>query len=605
MQLAIRFNAWHGAGVRDAISTDTPFVLLDDARRDGADARLFSCPVETIEARSYAEIESALARLESAQADGLHAAGYLAYEAGLAIEDKLAPLRQDLPKAGPPLLWFGLFEDVERIAPDQIPNRLPDPAGAWTGRPEPRITQSGYEKIFERAQRYIAAGDIYQTNLTFACDAKLAGHPMAIYAQLRSGSLAGYGGIVWTGTHWLLSLSPELFFSLADGEITARPMKGTAERHDDPVEDAMVRDALKTDPKQRAENLMIVDLLRNDLSREAAPGSVDVPSLFHVETYPTVHQMTSTVQAELSPGRSAIDLVRAIYPCGSITGAPKIRAMEIISELESAPRGAYTGSIGWIDPNGDAAFNVAIRTLVLEKGASSATLGLGSGIVADSVAEDEWRECLAKGAFVTEGQPRFDLIETMRFDPVDGIAHLEKHLARMRASARALGFAFDRHAARNELQAATFRVKAPSKVRMLASAQGRLAIEIRPITDSPTEPVSVAIAPRNAVAEDFRLNHKTTSRSVYTDAFVGGEAFETLLEDDAGFLTEGCFTNLFVERDGQLLTPPLSRGLLPGILRETLIEDGKAIEQDLTRAELADGFLIGNAVRGLLQARLA
>ncbi|QLC22339.1 aminodeoxychorismate synthase component I [Parasphingopyxis sp. CP4] len=605
MQLAIRVNAWHGAGVSELISTDAPFVLLDDARRDGADARLFTRPVETVEARSYDEIEPALERLESAQTSGLHAAGYLAYEAGLAIEDKLAPLRRGMPDAAPPLLWFGLFKGVERIAPDSVAERIPDPAGAWAGRPEPRITQSGYEKIFERAQRYIAAGDIYQTNLTFACDAKLVGSPMAVYAQLRSGSLAGYGGIVWTGAHWLLSLSPELFFSLADGEITARPMKGTAERHDDPAQDAAVRETLKSDPKQRAENLMIVDLLRNDLSREAAPGSVDVPSLFHVETYPTVHQMTSTVHAKLNPGRSAIDLVRAIYPCGSITGAPKIRAMEIISELEAGPRGAYTGSIGWIDPSGDAAFNVAIRTLVLENGASSATLGLGSGIVADSVAEDEWRECLAKGAFVTEGQPRFDLIETMRFDPVEGVAHLEQHLARMRASARALGFAFDRHAARNELQAATFRVKEASKVRMLASVQGRLAIEIRPIADPPKEPVPVAIAPRNAVAEDFRLNHKTTARTVYADACVGGETFETLLEDDEGFLTEGCFTNLFVERDGKLVTPPLSRGLLPGILRETLIAEGRAVEQDLTRADLAGGFLIGNAVRGLIRATLA
>ena len=383
-------------------------------------------------------------------------------------------------------------------------------------------------------------------------------------------------------------------------------MKGTAERHDDPAQDAAVRETLKADPKQRAENLMIVDLLRNDLSREAAPGSVDVPSLFHVETYPTVHQMTSTVQAKLNPGRSAIDLVRAIYPCGSITGAPKIRAMEIISELEAGPRGAYTGSIGWIDPSGDAAFNVAIRTLVLENGASSATLGLGSGIVADSVAEDEWRECLAKGAFVTEGQPRFDLIETMRFDPVEGVAHLEQHLARMRASARALGFAFDRHAARNEPASRDhFGSRKRPKVRMLASAQGRLAIEIRPIAEKPQEPVPVAIAPRNAVAEDFRLNHKTTARTVYSDACVGGETFETLLEDDEGFLTEGCFTNLFVERDGKLLTPPRSRGLLAGILRETLIAEGRAVEQDLTRADLAGGFLIGNAVRGLIRATLA
>lgn len=589
----------------DAISTATPFVLLDDARADGADARLFADPVATIEVRAHDRLDDALGQLEAARADGLHAAGFMTYEAGHALEDRLAPLRREPEDSAPPLLWFGLFERRERIAADRIPALLPDPSGGWAGEPEPRITQSGYERAFERAQGFIAAGDIYQTDLTFGCDVKLAGHPLAVYARLRSGSLAGYGGVVWTGAHWVLSLSPELFFSLADGRITARPMKGTAVRHADPDADGAARDALQSDPKQRAENLMIVDLLRNDLSRAAAPGTVAVPSLFHVESYPTVHQMTSTVTADIADGCSALDLVRAIYPCGSITGAPKIRAMEIIDELEGAPRGPYTGSIGWIDPEGDAAFNVAIRTLVLEDGATSATLGLGSGIVADSRAGDEWRECLAKGAFVTEGQPRFDLIETMRFDPVEGIEWLEKHLARMKASARALGFAFDRHAARNELQAATFRVSAPSRVRLLLSRHGRIAIEIRPAPDDPDAPVSVATAPRAADAQDFRLNHKTTARSVYNAAFVGGDTFETLLEDADGFLTEGCFTNLFVERDGRLLTPPRSRGLLPGILRETLIEEGRAVEGDLTRADLADGFLIGNAVRGLIKARLA
>ncbi|WP_116237335.1 aminodeoxychorismate synthase component I [Parasphingopyxis lamellibrachiae] len=558
-----------------------------------------------VEARSHDQVEMALGRLERARENGLHVAGFIGYEAGLALEDRLEPLRRELEAGSSPLLWFGLFEEMERIDADAVPAMLPDPAGGWAGAPLPRVTESGYEKAFAQAQTYISSGDIYQTNLTFGCDVKIAGHPLAIYARLRAGSLAGYGGVVWTGAHWLLSLSPELFFSLADGRITARPMKGTAVRQGDPAADNAAREELQGDPKQRAENLMIVDLLRNDLSRVAAPGSVDVPSLFHVESYPTVHQMTSTVTAEISPGASPIDIIRTIYPCGSITGAPKIRAMEIIDELEAAPRGPYTGSIGWIDPSGDAAFNVAIRTLVLEDGASSATLGLGSGIVADSLMGDEWRECLAKGAFVTEGQPRFDLVETMRFDPVAGIEQLERHLARMKASARALGFTFDRHTARNELQAATFRVKALSKVRVLLSRHGRFAIEVRPLPEYAAEPVVVAIASRNADPLDFRLSHKTTARSVYDEAMVGRGTFETLLEDGEGFLTEGCFTSLFVEREGRLLTPPLSRGLLPGILREALIEDGRAVEQDLVRDDLAGGFLIGNAVRGLLKARLA
>lgn len=578
-----------------------PFVLLDDARADGADARLFTAPSEIIEARKAGDLADTLDRLAAAQAEGRHLAGFMTYEAGDALEDKLARLMREPGDGDLPLLWFGIFDSVERITANEVPSLLPDPAGSHAAAPQPRPSQRAYEAALDKVQAYIASGDIYQANLTFQCDVALAGDPLAHYARMRAASRAGYGGIVWTGAHWLLSCSPELFFSLADGTITARPMKGTAAREADAAEDAKARQTLQSDPKQRAENLMITDLLRNDLSRVAADGSVSVPSLFHVESFPTIHQMTSTVTADLAPGKSAIDIVRAIYPCGSITGAPKIRSMEIIDELEAAPRGAYTGSIGWIGPDGDAAFNVAIRTLVLPAGENRATLGLGSGIVADSRPGEEWRECIAKGKFVTEGQRPFDLIETMRFDPETGLALLDRHLARMKASAEALGFAFDRHNARNELQAATFRLNAPSKVRLLLSERGRMAIEIRPSPETVDTPVTVAIAKRTVDAEDFRLCHKTTDRRPY--AAVDG-AFETLFEDEGGYLTEGCFTNVFVERDGTLLTPPLSRGLLAGTLREELIEEGRAKEADLTRDDLGDGFYVGNAVRGLIKARL-
>ena len=581
-----------------------PFMLLDDARTNGADARLFAAPERVIEAHAHTDIEPALAKIDAAIAHGRHVAGFVTYEAGFAFEDRLAPLRRD-PEAGdPPLLWFGVFDEVERIAPSDIPPLLPDSAGSFAAAPEPRISYADYARRIGKLHDHIAAGDIYQANFTFPCDVTIEGDPLALYARLRRSSRAGYGGIVWTGAHWLLSLSPELFFSLADGAITARPMKGTAERLADPVADRETRETLRTDPKQRAENLMITDLLRNDLSRIARDGSVAVPSLFHVESFPTIHQMTSTVTADLAPGKSAIDVARAIYPCGSITGAPKIRAMEIIADLESAARGPYTGSIGWFGPEGDAAMNVAIRTLVLAKGSSRAVLGLGSGIVVDSRAPEEWRECLAKGAFVNEGQQGFDLVETMRFDPEAGIAMLDRHLARMKASARALGFAFDRHAARNDLQSATFRLREPARIRMLLSRRGAIAVEVGPLPETPAEPVAVDIALRAADSADFRLRHKTSDRRIYADARNGRTSFETLLEDQDGLLTEGCFTNLFVERDGVMLTPPLSRGLLPGTLRADLIEAGKAREADLRREDLIGGLFIGNAVRGLVGARL-
>jgi para-aminobenzoate synthetase/4-amino-4-deoxychorismate lyase len=566
-------------------SLSGPFVLLDDARAGGK-ARLFTGLRETIETRDPEEILDCLERLR-----GKAAAGFLGYEAGHALEAKLAPLRASPATDAPPLLWFGLFDSDEAVDAQAL---LPDPAGAWAGKARPLISRAEYEAALAAVNAHILAGDIYQANFTFAAEVPTAGHPLALYAALRARSRAGHGAIVFTGAHWLLSLSPELFFTLERGRVTTRPMKGTAPRDADPA-------AFAADPKQRAENLMIVDLLRNDLSRVAKAGSVEVPALFAVETYPTLLQLTSTVTAELEDGLGPIDLIHALYPCGSITGAPKIRAMEIIDALEASPRGAYCGAIGRLAPDGEAAFNVAIRTLTLRDGAAIARLGLGSGIVADSSAAEEWRECLAKGAFV-ETARRFDLIETMRFDPHDGVVDLDRHLERMKASADALDFPFDRHEARNELQAATFRA-GPSKLRLMLSRTGALAIETRPLAPPPGEPVEVAIAPLPVPSDDFRLRHKTSDRAFYDDARAAAGTFEVIFRDPAGFLTEGSFTSLFVERGGRLVTPPLRRGLLPGVLRARLIDEGRAEEGDLVESDLLHGFHIGNAVRGLVRAR--
>jgi para-aminobenzoate synthetase/4-amino-4-deoxychorismate lyase len=563
-----------------------PFVLLDDARLGGR-ATLFTAPAEIVETRDQGEVRACLDRLR-----GRAAAGFLAYEAGLALEDRLAPLRAAPAGDAPPLLWFGLFERRETV---DAANLLPDGAGAWAGAARPLISRAEYETALSAVKTHIEAGDVYQANLTFAASVSIAGDPLALYAALRRRARAGHGAIVFTGSHWLLSLSPELFFTLEAGRITARPMKGTAPRDADPA-------LFAADPKQRAENLMIVDLLRNDLSRVARTGSVEVPKLFAVETYPTILQMTSTVTAALEDGLGPVDLLEAIFPCGSITGAPKIRAMEIIAGLEAAPRGPYCGAIGALAPDGDAAFNVAIRTLVLKQGERVARLGLGSAIVADSDAGDEWRECLAKGKFVATARS-FDLIETMRFDPVDGIADLDRHLARMKASAEALDFRYDRHEARNDLQAATFRAGA-SRLRLALSRGGCMAIELTPLPEPIEEPVAVALAPLPVAPHDFRLRHKTSDRAFYDDARRASGAFEIMFTDPDGFLTEGSFTSLFVERENMLLTPPLARGLLPGILRGRLIDEGRAKEADLKKEDLAGGFLIGNALRGLVRARL-
>jgi para-aminobenzoate synthetase/4-amino-4-deoxychorismate lyase len=573
-----------------------PFVLLDDARPNGAPARLYADPVEIVRADSLDQVRPALEALRAARARGLDAAGYISYEAGAALEPAA------FGHAGSaPLLWFGLFGGHAEIPAEHVPSLLPDPAGAWAGVPKPEIGRSDYDAALARVLDYIAAGDIYQANLTFRATVRVAGGAPALYALLRARARAGYGALVATGSEWLLSFSPELFFALERGRLTARPMKGTAIRGADPASDRLYAESLRSDPKQRAENLMIVDLMRNDLGRIARPGSVAVPALFEVETYPTVHQMVSSVTAELAEGLDAVDALAALFPCGSVTGAPKIRAMQVIGEVEKDARGAYTGSIGRIDADGDAKFNVAIRTLV-PSGFGLARLGLGSGVVADSNAAAEWEECLAKGAFVTSGEVPFDLIETMRFDPEAGVPLLERHLARIKASAEALDFAFDRHAVRNELQAATFRLRNPARLRLLLGRSGAIAIGVAPLPEAPVGAVQVAIAPLEVAPDDFRLAHKTSRRGFYDHARAASGAWEVAFTDPHGFLTEGSFTSIFVERDGKLLTPPLARGLLAGVLRAELIESGRAVEHDLMPADLAGGFFVGNALRGLVAA---
>ena len=602
-------------------SADRPFVLLDDARATGAaPARLYRDPVAVVRADKMEELEACFASLSRARLAGQHVAGYLSYEAGLGLEERL---RGKMPKERPtPLAWFGIFKDYKELSPNAVVEGLPDRNGAWLGRLKPLISREAYDAAFEKVQNYIISGDIYQANLTFRAEMDFSGHPLALYAAIRGRAQAGYGGAVFDGTNWMLSFSPELFFALKDGRITARPMKGTAARLADPEADAAVQARLQSDPKQRAENLMIVDLLRNDLSRVAEQGSVHVPELFHIESYPTIHQMTSTVTAQLQDGLDAVDVIRQIFPCGSITGAPKIRAMEIIDELErapdgSGPRGIYCGSIGRIDApdetgRSDAAFNVAIRTFFLKPGKETLSIGLGSGIVADSNGDDEWRECLAKGRFANvdvnaQDGHKVDLIETMAFEPASGIARLEAHLERMKTSAAALQFEFDRHAARNAIQAITFHQDAPAMVRLHLGQSGELAIELKPMPAPQDGPVQCRLVPMQADKADFRLHHKTSDRRVYDVASEEdgpGEGVHPIFVDADGFVTEGVIWNVFVERDGVLLTPKLARGVLPGVLRAELLESGQAVEADLRAEDLAGGFLVGNSVRGLVRGEV-
>lgn len=597
-----------------------PFILLDDARdpahAEPSPARLYRDPVDEFRARSGDEVAAVLAAAHAAHRRGKHVAGYLSYEAGLAFEDRLRPHLAN--RGRDTLAWFAVFEGFEEISAADVPAWLAQAADHRPGPPllspmRPAIDPDRYAADFAAVQEAIRAGDIYQANLTFPLDGVWAGDPVAIYARMRAGAAAGYGALAFDGERHLLSLSPELFFALKDGQVTLKPMKGTRPRGATPATDNALGAELMASAKDRAENLMIVDLMRNDVSRLAVPGSVKVRSAFAVETYPTVHQMVSTVTARLAGYNGAFDLLRTIFPCGSITGAPKIRAMEIIDSVEDNSRNAYCGSIGRVDPSGDAAFNVAIRTLSLATfsgGRGGARMGVGSGIVADSVLDDEWAECLVKGSFVNGAIPDLKLIETMAFDPKVGVPLIEYHLQRLKDSAAALGFALDRHALRNEIQAFCFLNREPRKLRILVAFDGTWEIEGSDMPAEFTGPVPVAAVPLPVSPDDWRLRHKTTDRAFYDEARMAAiGAGEVVFVRDDGFVTEGSFTNVFVERDGTLLTPPLSRALLPGTLRAALIEDGRAAEHDLTvqdliAASLAGALYIGNGLRGLMPARM-
>ncbi|WP_347302321.1 aminodeoxychorismate synthase component I [Croceibacterium sp. TMG7-5b_MA50] len=592
-----------------------PFVLLDDARDNGAGAVLLRDPVQVFVARTADEVLPVLAAADSArQGQGGTLAGYLAYEAGLALEPRLADSAPARSGAAGPLAWFGLFVGGEAIADvpgwlDGQDSGIGSDLPATIGPLEPARPIGDYLQAFDRLQEAIRAGDIYQANLTVPLAGGATGDPFALYAALRAEARGAHGALVFDGSHWLLSCSPELFFAVEGDAITARPMKGTRPRGRDAGEDAALAAELAASAKERAENLMIVDLLRNDLARVAAAGSVAVSDAFAVETYPTLHAMTSTVTATLAPGQGAADVLRALFPCGSITGAPKIRAMELIGEVEPDARGPYCGAIGLIGPD-RASFSVAIRTVRLtpgENGRHQAVAGVGGAIVADSDGMSEWRETQVKAGFLRGRAGGHDLIETMRFAPDGGVALLGLHLDRLERSAAALGFACDREAIAAAVEHAAAHLAAPARLRLVLARSGALAVTSAPLPSPLGEPVPVLALPLPVDPGDWRLRHKTSDRGFYADALTVAReagAQEAVLVRPDGFVTEGSFTSIFVERDGRLLTPPLAHGLLPGIARRALLEEGRATEGALTLDDLAGGFLLGNALRGLVPARL-
>jgi para-aminobenzoate synthetase/4-amino-4-deoxychorismate lyase len=557
----------------------------------------FRAPREVLCAERVSEAPALLRAAEAATARGLYAVGFLTYEASPAFDDAFVTR-----PAGPlPPAWFGLYE-----APTVL-HSLPtsdDPCtvSPWT----PSQSAADYAAAIDHVKAYIAAGDTYQVNHTLRFDAQVAGSPWALFCSLCRAQRTGYAAYVHLGRHVLCSASPELFFRLDGTRIRCKPMKGTAPRGLTWAEDARLARGLHASAKDRAENVMIVDMIRNDLGRIAETGSVRVPRLFDVERFPTVLQMTSTVTARTRAPLA--EVLGALFPCASITGAPKVRTMDIIAELEDRPRGIYTGAIGYLAPGREAQFNVAIRTVHLDTASGTAEYGAGGGIVWDSTAEREYEEAHVKARVLTAAPPVFRLLETLRWTPGRGYALLRGHLRRLRESARYFGIPLTLRAVAARLEAFAACLREPRRVRLLVDERGEIALEDAPLpaVASGVWRLAYDVAPIDP--EDRFLYHKTTHRARYDAARATAPgADDVLLWNPRGEVTESTIANVVARVDGVLVTPPVSCGLLPGVLRDHLLRRGTLTEGVLTRDTLAraEALWLINSVRGWVRADIA
>ncbi|MCF6215167.1 MAG: aminodeoxychorismate synthase component I [Emcibacter sp.] len=587
-------------------------------RIDQATAYLFQNPLDLITANSPGDMGAAFEKIQDYLDAGYYIAGWISYEAGLIFEPKLAPLYRSPQDA--PLLSFGVYKEQIKLTPQASEAHWAEIStreGYELSNVRLNIARPEYETAAAKIHQYLKAGDIYQVNYTLKSLFDFTGNAESYYAAMRKAQQVEYGAFIKSDDQTVLSLSPELFFQKKGHKIYVRPMKGTCPRGRNLEEDHHNAHFMQNDEKNRAENLMIVDLLRNDLARIATPGTVKLKSLYDVEKYRTLFQMTSTIEAEVPEDVGAIDLIRALFPCGSVTGAPKIRAMEIISELEKGPRGIYTGAIGYMAPDGDCCFNVPIRTVIIDA-EGRGEMGIGSAIVADSRAAEEYDECLLKAKFATGDFRDFDLIETMRWSAHDdrqkdagGLDFLDLHMSRLISSARYFDFPCDVPAILDDLKNHILWLDPETlwKVRLLLSKTGKISITSTPLDSlSEHKPAMITLSDIMADSRDPMRFHKTTDRLVFDQELQNHQkkygSYDVIFENETGILTEGTFNNLFLKKDDILYTPPLDCGVLKGVLRQSLIEDPavKIVEKRLTLADLrrADHIYMGNSVRGLM-----
>jgi para-aminobenzoate synthetase / 4-amino-4-deoxychorismate lyase len=590
-----------------ACAEDEGTVVLETNKSGDVGWRSFAFtePHRIISCFRSDQVIDALADIEREVAAGKYAAGYISFEAGCAFEGS-TPFESDTL----PLLWFGIYTKAEVVekasaASRKKPDPLPTVTLSNTGF---SMTKDRYEAAVRRIQEYIAQGDTYQVNLTMKTEFDLVGSPLDFFEMLSYQQHVRYAAFLNLGRHVVLSLSPELFFRIQGNHIVLRPMKGTIRRGRTRGEDAILSEQLRRSAKDQSENLMIVDMLRNDVGRIAEPGSVEVSSLYEIEQYDTLFQMTSTIEAERRAGVSLAEVFRALFPPGSVVGAPKIRTLEIIRELEGGPRSVYTGAIGCIGPDNQMVFNVGIRTVVIDRETHRGSMGIGSGIVNDSVPEKEFEECLLKARFLTDPVPEFQLIETMAWDSSRGYFLLDLHLERLQESALYFDIPVKIQKLRKHVIAQSHKFgKESRRVRLSVMSNGTYSVQSSLLEEYPV-PIRIRFSSYRTNSADRFLFHKTSNRALYDKEFERARAdgfFDCIFINEHNEVTEGTITNIFIRRDGKYFTPPVDCGVLDGVFRRHLHRSRIIVltERILTEQDIrsADEVYLCNSVRGIIK----
>lgn len=563
------------------------FILLENRKSEGAaSSMLFTNYQAEVHCLQPEKLSENFAKLADLQRQGFYLVGYVSYEAAYALDDIIhLPIEHDFP-----LLHFMAFKHCQKLTQPEVADYLQK----QIAHPEQEaflydiqfgFAKENYFPKIDQIKEHIRNGDTYQVNFTGKYNFKTQGNPIKLYQHLRERQPVEYSALFHLQNHQILSLSPELFFKKTGDSMLTKPMKGTMPRSSCAQADRANKEFLTNDPKQIAENVIIVDLVRNDMSRIALPGSVTVPKLFQVESFKTVHQMVSFIEAKVDPAISFETIIRGIFPCGSITGAPKRRTMQIIHELEAAPRKVYTGAIGYITPENDMCFNVPIRTLLLKN--NRGELGVGGGIVHDSYAEDEYKEAKLKAKFITGVGVDFNLIECFLYNQNYGFRYLSEHLDRLQHSAKIFGFKCHAEKIISELNQLQLPSNQDYKIRIELDYSGEFAISYQPIkVRLNPDPLKIRIYEATPIdQQNILFQHKTTAKSVrgfyqkvYDDLVKFDDIYDAIFVNQKGQITEGSKTNIYIENEQGIFTPPVESGALPGIFRKITLQKNPRIQ---------------------------